>query len=840
MSFHVWRYLGAFISAAVLSSPAPLQADFEPLSSAAILHELKTFKEMGRVLYVAAHPDDENTFLITYLARGRHYQTAYLSVTRGDGGQNVLGSDFGEKLGLARTQELLAARKLDSGRQYFTRAIDFGFSKDYRETLNVWDEKEVLADMVFVIRQFKPDVIITRFSPRPSGTHGHHTASAYLAVEAFKKAADATYETRHPSEPWQAKRVVWNTSPGRSGPGTESKTDLLQIEAGGTDPVLGMPFSEIAGRSRAMHKTQGFDNFPIGSAGKRTEAFQLLAGEPAATDVMDGVDTTWARVPGGTAIGQMIEELIAAFDPAAPAKSVPALLNLRDKLAALPRSPEHQEKLIRLNRIILSSLGLTYRMAADRSDVVPGEKLAVRFLATLKTDAVPVEWVNLMTHRDIAAVKPIRIEPGQSFNQSLNYPIPSDHPLSHPYWLREEPAKGLFRIGTASASGIEPELRPVIKVHHGFVVGGQAIPLVDEIVHASGSGEAAASARPVEVVAPVSLHFSSPVELFARGATRQIEVEATAARDNIVGSLTLEVPQGWNLTPSNRPLNLERAGDRKRFAFELTAPSGQSTFDPSQNLVAEHASIRARAEINGVRYSNDRIDVRYKHLPPQLLQPAAQIKAVSFDLLKRGKRIGYLPGAGDTVDDALRQMGYEVVTLTGAELTADRLKDLDAVVIGVRAFNVREDLSSLDALFAYVEAGGTVVGQYNRPDRLQSKRFAPYSLTLSADRVTDENSAVTFLAPDHPVLNSPNKITQADFEGWVQERGIYYPKEWGPEWTPILAAGDAGEQRHKGGLLVAKHGKGYFVYTGLVFFRQLPAGVPGAYRLFANLVSLGK
>ena len=336
--------------------------------------------------------------------------------------------------------------------------------------------------------------------------------------------------------------------------------------------------------------------------------------------------------------------------------------------------------------------------------------------------------------------------------------------------------------------------------------------------------------RRLDVILPVALSLDSEVELFAPGKSRPVEVEVTAFRTNAAGTLQLEVPAGWKVKPATQSFHLAAIGDHAKIKFTVTAPAEPAT-----------AKLVASAEIGSVRYDNERVEINYPHIPLQLLQPPASLKAVCLNLAIRSHKIGYLPGAGDSVAGDLKQMGCKVTTLTDADLTPEKLHGLDAVVIGVRAFNVRTNLAAhLPGLFAYVEAGGTVVAQYNRPENSRTLKLAPYDLRLSGDRVTDENATVTFLAPDNPVLNAPNKITAADFAGWVQERGIYFPNQWDEHFTPILACNDPGEAPLKGGLLVAKYGKGYYLYTSLVFFRELPAGVPGAYRLFANLVSLGK
>jgi LmbE family N-acetylglucosaminyl deacetylase len=797
----------------------------EPLPAPAILQELQSFREMGSVLYVAAHPDDENTLLIGYLARGRNYRTAYLSLTRGDGGQNVLGPEFGEKLGVIRTQELLAARHLDGGRQFFSRAVDFGYSKDYRETLNIWDRQEVVSDIVRVIRTFRPDVIITRFSLQPGGTHGHHTASAVLALEAFKLAGDpkAFPEQLDTLTPWQPRRIMVN---GRGGEGDGS----VRMEISGNDPVLGISFGELAGRSRAMHKTQGFGNFTFGGGGTRTESFQLLAGEPATNDILDGVDTTWNRVPGGAEIGKQADEIIAQFNPQDPAASVSALLKLHGLVAALSSNdPVVAEKRAQLDQILQDSLGLSVETTIPDAEIVPGEALRMRHTVMVRS-GVPVRWLGVRYPAIKTEInKVIELRAGQPGSRDSVQTLPANTPLSQPYWLREEGTPGMFRVDDPDLIG-RPENPPVFPVEQLFEAGGQTLIIHDEPVQVAANPAQDERARRLEVIPPVSLGFGSDIGLFAPGASRAVEVEITAFRPGIAGSLRLETPAGWKASPVEQPFDLAVVGDRKRFKFTVTAPAQAAT-----------AKIVASVGIGGIRYASAREEIHYAHIPPLLLQPAASMKAVALDLEVRGHKIGYLPGAGDSVADDLGQMGYAVTTLTDTDLTPEKLHDFDAVVIGVRAFNVRTNLAAhLPGLFAYIEAGGTVVAQYNRPDNSRTFKPAPYDLRLSQNRVTDENATMTFLAPDHPVLNTPNKITEADFAGWIQERGIYFPDQWDEHFTPILACNDPGEAPLKGGLLVAQYGRGYFVYTGLDFFRQLPAGVPGAYRLFANLVSLGK
>jgi LmbE family N-acetylglucosaminyl deacetylase len=806
----------------------------------AILQDLHSFSHLGSVLMVAAHPDDENTQLITYLSLGRGYRMGYLSITRGDGGQNLLGPEFGAELGVIRTQELLAARRIDGGQQFFTRAIDFGFSKDYRETLGIWDHQAVLSDIVRVIRTFRPDVMVTRFSTVPGNTHGHHTASAILAVEAFKLAGDPKAFPEQLTggiKPWQPKRILYNgfgagmAPSSQMVPGAANTRSALRIDISGTDPVSGESFGTLAARSRSQHKTQGFGDFGAAgrNGGSRPESFQLLDGVPASKDIMDGVDLSWAAVKGGDAIIPLIDEAIAKFNPQDPSASVPALLAVRAILMRLPTDPVVTDKRRQLDRILAACLGLTVETTVPDAEACPGETLKLTHTAIERSD-VPVRWMAVK-YPGVSAqlAEPVDLKPGQAATRMTTQTLPAATPLSQPYWLREPGTAGMFRVDDAALIG-RPENPPAFPVEQIFEVGGQTLVIADQPVEMTtdpGKGE---TRRRMEVIPPVSLNVGSEVELFAPGATHSVEIQATAFRADIAGTLQLEMPDGWNVSPATLPLKLSGIGDHASYQFEVSAPAQPAA-----------ARITARVRIGDRSYDNERVEIRYSHIPPLLLQPPAVIKTVALNLAVRGQKVGYIDGAGDSVADALRRMGYAVTELNGADLTPDRLKDFDAIVIGIRAMNVRKDLGPhMNALFDYVAAGGNVIEQYNRPNGLQVNPIAPYELRLSSDRVTDENSVVKFLAPDHPALNTPNKITSADFDGWVQERGIYFPDRWDSHFTPILSCGDPGEAPLDGGLLIAHHGKGYFVYTGLVFFRQLPAGNPGAYRLFANLVSLGK
>ena len=825
---------------AATSAPAP---------GATILHDLRSFGTMASVLYVAAHPDDENNSLLAQLARGRGIRTAYLSLTRGDGGQNELGPEFGDKLGLARTYELLAARRIDGGRQYFTRALDYGFSKDVNEALRLWEHEKVLGDVVRIYRLFRPDVVIAGMSAvQTPGQHGQHVASAVLAIEAFKIAGDPKAYPEHFADgltPWQPKRIVGRGGGGRGGRGggggsAAPAAGTLRFESPSADPATGENLGTIASRSRSMHKTQFGSNFSAaGGAGfgvgnPTTSSFAMIAGDPAKGELLEGIDLTFARFAGGAEIAQLTDQAVAQFKVDDPAASVPALLAIRAKLAALPADPVVADKRAQLDRILQACLGLTVETTVSNAEVVPGEALKLRHAATVQTK----ESVRLLTVRyplsNGAEKIDAALKPGQPFVRDAATTLPQHTAISQPYWLREEGSPGLFRVDESKLIG-QPENPPAFPVEYVFVVGGQTLVVATEPVQVIPAAPPAQQRRKLVVIPPVSLGFPYEVELFTPGASKPTIVEVTAARANSTGVVHLKGPAGWKISPAMQPFKLANVGDKTRVTFTVSAPAQ-----------AASGSLAATADIGGATYGTGRVVFSYAHIPVQLLQPPARLKVAAFNFAIRGRNVGYLPGAGDSTAENLEQLGYTVKRLTGEDLSPEKLRGLDAVVIGVRAFNERRDLAgSLPGLFAWVEGGGTVIAQYNRPSGNLRGPLAPYELSIAGNapalRVTDETAPVTFIAPEHPALNVPNKIAATDFDGWVQERGAYFPSTWDQEhFKTLFAMSDPGEKQPDSSVLVAKHGKGYYVYTGLAFFRQLPAGVPGAYRLFANLVSLGK
>jgi LmbE family N-acetylglucosaminyl deacetylase len=818
------------VSTVVLRAADPPPRMFpQAMNAAEIQLALQKLNVLGRVLYVAAHPDDENTNLIALWANGSLYDTAYLSVTRGDGGQNLIGPELGVRLGVIRTQELLAARRLDHGRQFFTRAIDFGFSKSAAETLRIWDRDKILSDIVWQIRRLRPDVVVTRFSPEDDKTHGHHTASAILAREAFQAAGDPK---RFPEqltfvEPWKPTRLVWNTSPfffsNRNLP--FDPTGLATMEAGGFNPLLGKAFTEIAAASLSMHKSQGVGSPP--RRGARKEYFKVLEGAPITSELFDGVDTRWSRVPKSEAIAEKVKQLLATFVPADPAASVPKLLELRSTLRQAGPNEWFVAKCGEVDSIIAACLGLHIESSTTNAVVTAGQPLPIKLEAIIRSK-VPVQLVEARTPVSNEALRfDLPLPTDQFVAKDLAPTMPKDVTWTQPYWLRKPAAPGTFAVDDQKLIGL-PENPPSFPVEVILHVGDQDLRYLVDTKFRTVDPIAGELRQALVIAPPVFANLPNPVFVFGDDKPKSIQVRVTASTGAVHGQLKLEALKGWRIEPASVPVEL-KAADAEFFAgFTIHPPPD-----------ASEGTLRAVVTVDGRDYSFARERISYPHIGVHILMPPAEAKIVRADIRKKGELIGYIPGAGDEIPQSLEQIGYNVKTLDAAEITADNLKRFDAVVLGIRAYNTQERITKwLPELLAYVQAGGVVVAQYNTTADLKTKEIGPFPLEISRDRVTDETAEMRILAPDHPIMNTPNKITAEDFKGWVQERGLYFPNKWDAAWTPILSCNDPGEKPLDGGLLVAKSGKGYFVYTGLSWFRQLPAGVPGAYRLFANMVSL--
>jgi LmbE family N-acetylglucosaminyl deacetylase len=830
----------------LVSPSAARGAEQAPPDAARVALALRRLGVVGRVLYVAAHPDDENTNLLAYLENVALVRTAYLSLTRGDGGQNLVGAEQGPELGLIRTEELLAARRIDGAEQFFTRARDFGFSKSPEETLRIWGKAPVLADVVTVIRRFRPDVIITRFQPEKTDTHGHHTASAMLAVEAFRAAADPKF---HPEEltgglePWQARRLLWNKSSWNLKP-DEDLTAFAKLDVGVYNPVLGASMGEIAAESRSMHKSQGFGVAP--ARGPIVEYFKVLDEAPkpeAAKPVkplgpLDGLDLTWARFPKTSRVRALAEKAARGFSLAKPEASIPALLDLDRALDDVPDASFRSQKKYEVAELVLACAGLFVDATASEHDVAPGQPLEITATVVNRSSAhVELRSVQFPFEAGPASLAAEALagqrdgQAGKPFEMKRTIHVPADRAPTTPYWLDGAPEAGLYRTPDARDVGA-PESPPALVATIALAIGGRAFSYARPVTFKWTDPVMGERRRAVEITPAVSVRPDASVLMFPDAGPRALAVRLVAGAPGVAGVVRPAAPAGWAVEPATAPFSLAKKGAEATVTFRVR-PAAKG---------AAAGTVRVAAEVGGARYARGVVHIDHAHIPIQTWLADADVRLVPLALEKGGARIGYFPGPGDEVPASLRRVGYEVTLLDEAGLTAGSLARFDAVVTGVRAFNTSERLRAAHAaLMSYVDGGGTLVVQYNTNNRLAplTDALGPWPFDIGRERVTDEAAPVTFTAPAAPALTTPNALGPRDFEGWVQERGLYFAETWDPRYQTVLTMHDPDEKPLAGGLLWARHGKGTFVYTGLAFFRQLPAGVPGAYRLFANLLAGG-
>lgn len=799
-------------------------------NSAEIYESIQKLNFLGSVLYVAAHPDDENTALISYFGNDIHARTAYISLTRGDGGQNLIGPELRELLGVIRTQELLAARRIDHGEQFFTRANDFGFSKNPEEAFQFWDKEQVLNDLVYRIRKFRPDVIINRFDHRsPGTTHGHHTASAMLSVEAFDLAND---KNSFPAQlntvsVWQPKRLFFNTSWWFYGSQEKfeqaDKSKLFSLDIGSYYPTLGLSNSEIAAKSRSRHSSQGFGSTPV--RGSSVEYLEIIKGGMPQKNVFEGIDTSWNRLKGGKEIGEILSKAEKEFDFKDPSKSVPELIKAYQLIQKLEDDHWRGIKTEEIKNIIANCSGLFLEATSVSATAVAGENLEFNTEA-INRSAIPVRLNSVNIGGNHFSFDS-NLKNNQIFKSENTIGIPENKSSTTPYWLNEKGTLGMYKVIDAELIGL-PETPQPYMVNFNLTIEGQDFIFQKPIVYKYNDPAKGETYKPFAIVPKASLGLEEKVIVFSDAKPKRVSVKVKAFSDNLEGNLSLKIPDGWFALPENQLVELNRKEEEKIFWFEVTPPENQS----EEELVPQ-------LKIGNQVFDKEIIEINYEHIPGQKVLLPGSAKIVKLDIEKRGKKIGYVMGAGDSVPENLKQIDYEVEIIHPQNIALEYLQKFDAVVLGIRAFNVTDELKYKNkALFEYVKNGGTLLVQYNVERGLVTGEIAPFELHLSRDRVTDENSEVKFLDKNHPVLNYPNKISEKDFDGWVQERGLYFPDKWGMEFEPVLSMHDKNEPAMKGSLLVAKYGKGYYVYTGLSFFRELPEGVPGAYRLLANILSL--
>jgi LmbE family N-acetylglucosaminyl deacetylase len=805
----------------------------KPMPTGEILLNLKKLNVVGSALYVAAHPDDENTIMLSWLAKERKVRTSYLSVTRGDGGQNLVGPELSDLLGLIRTQELLAARSIDGPEQYFTRANDFGFSKNTDETMQIWGKDAVLGDVVWRIRNLRPDVIICRFPPDPRAGHGNHSASAVLAEEAFKLSGDPT---KYPEQlkyvkPWQAKRVVWNTFNFGTVAQTQkpAEKDWIQVDIGVFNPLLGKSYNEIAAESRSQHKSQGF-GVPRGR-GARPEYFVHKFGDKADKDVFDGVDITWNRVKGGKEVESIINEAIKNFNPDSPSTIVPTLVKAYKLVLDLEDEYWKTQKKKELENLIIACSGLYFEANPNEYSAASGEKINVTTTLVKRSDFP----ITLNKIRLIGLAKDTTLNSVLGNNEqskiTFSVEIPKGQNLTQPYWLAEKKlTKGMYRVDNQELIGL-PEKQVDLQAEYSFSIENQLFTFNSPIIYKYTDEIRGELYRTFEIRPEVTANISDKVFVFADNQAKDVEVTLKSAKANVTGSVSLELPTGWKSAPSSIDFNLANKYQEQKVSFKVTPSTKDS-----------EGQVKVIAKTTNGTFDRGILTVAYDHIPPQTLFPLTEAKVVKLDIKFKGKNIGYIAGAGDEVPAALRQIGYSVTMLTEKEFNEDLAK-FDAIVVGVRAYNTEERLKFYQKkLMEYVEKGGNMVVQYQVNNQLQKIEggMGPFPFKVSRERVTVEEAEIRFLKPESPLLNVPNKITNKDFDNWIQERGLYFSNEWDPKFETILSSNDPNEKPLDGGLLYAKHGKGNYIFTGYAFFRQLPAGVSGAYRLFANLISVGK
>ena len=805
----------------------------QKLTSNQIFEKVQKLNFLGTALYIAAHPDDENTRLIAYLANNVKARTGYLSLTRGDGGQNLIGPEIRELLGVIRTQELLAARRIDGGEQFFTRANDFGYSKHPDETLEIWNEKEVLSDVVWAIRTFKPDVIINRFNHRtPGSTHGHHTASAMLSVTAFDLVADKNQypEQLKYTETWQPKRLFFNTSSwfyrNQSDFENATKGKLTLFDVGVYYPLKGLSNNELASMASSQHLCQGFGR--VTTRGSQNEYVEFLKGDQPKdkNDIFSGINTTWNRLENGGEIGDILYEIEENFDFVNPTKYVTKLMEAYQLIQKLEDTHWRKIKEKQIKEIIEACTGLYLEASADSSSGTPNSNINVN-IEVLNRSEVNIELTSVTSIIDKKTiVKEVDLSQNKKSNFKETITLRTNQ-FSAPYWLKNEASLGMYSVDNQNLIG-KPETPRPVKVDFNLIIDEVPITITKNVVRRYAERDKGEIYEPFEVLPKITTKLKDKVLIFSDDEAKKVLVEVRAGANNIIGNVRLKVPNTWKVSPKEISYEINQKNDKRMVTFLVTPPKNQS-----------EGNLEVIATSEGKTYRKELIEINYNHIPKQSVLSNSEAKIVRLNIKKIGNKIGYIKGAGDAIPESLRQIGYTVEEITPSEINKNNLQKYDAIVLGIRAYNVVKELKFKQKyLLEYVAKGGNMIVQYNTNRGVDVA--APFELKLSRDRVTDEFAEVRILAKNHSLLNYPNKITKDDFKGWVQERGLYFPGSWSKEYTPILSMNDKGETAKNGSLLIAKYGKGNYMYTGLSFFRELPAGVSGAYKLFANMLSVGK
>lgn len=800
-------FLLSCLFSSVLSAQTP-----KNYSSSEIFEHIKKLEVLGSVLYIAAHPDDENTKLLAYLSNEKLYRTGYLSMTRGDGGQNLIGDNQGVELGLIRTQELLSARNIDGAEQFFTTAFDFGYSKEPQETFQIWNKKKILSDVVWVIRKFQPDVIITRFPTTGEGGHGHHTASAILAEEAFTAAADPSQfpeQFQYGVKPWQVKRLLWNTF--NFGSVNTTKPNQFKINVGGYNSLLGKSYGEIAAESRSQHKSQGF-GVPS-SRGNQFEYFKLIKGEPLSNDLMDGVTTNWNRIHLPK-IEKAIQLLQTNYSFAHPELSLPALLDILKLIKKSGNGYWQNKKIAEVQQIIKECAGLYLEATSPSLFVTQGDSLRIKLLINKRLPGtVSIVSANLRGQDFFINTE---LPTNENYLNQISILLPDTAAISQPYWLVNPMSNGSFTVNNQLLIG-QPNNNPEsIKVN--LKLNGEIISYSIPLQFKSNDPVKGEEYQPIFIAPKMEVHPNSEIVLSINNKPTPIEVTTTSH------SSTISIDP-LQYSSSNGIVESKDGFHFKNFTKSISG------------------NIHWYTQEKNAVYDSYKVLIQYPHIPNILYFKKADTKLVGIDLSISGKKIGYIVGAGDKVPEALEKMGYAVTFLTATEITANNLKQFDAIVTGVRAYNIHEWLNdAYEVLMNYVKEGGVLLVQYNTNNNIGpiKAKIGPYPFTISRNRIVDENAPIVFTDPKNLLMNFPNQITQNDFDNWIQERSTYEAMDLDAHYHTLFEMHDEGGAKQSGSLIYTDFGKGRFIYSGLVFFRELPAGIPGAYRLFANLLAQPK
>ncbi len=798
-------------------------------NSADILMQLKKLKVLGSVLYVAAHPDDENNGLLPFFAKEKLYRTAYLSLTRGDGGQNLIGSEQGIELGMIRTQELIAARRIDGAEQYFSTAYEFGFSKNSQEALRIWDKEKILSDVVWVIRKYQPDIIIKRFPGDARAGHGHHAASALLADEAFIAAADPTKFTeqfKYGVKPWQAKRILWNTF-NFGGTNTTSENQL-KVDVGGYNPLLGKSYGELGGEARSMHKSQG-EGRPR-RRGQIYEYFTTTGGSAPKSDLMDDIDISWHRIEGGDAIATQIDNVTSTFNFEKPELCVAPLVQIYKAIKASPENNWRNKKLQEIQDIIEACSGLFAEATTTQTSVAQGDVLKLSSFLNKRNSAKVV--LQKIIAKGIDSTLNITVEQNQNVQINSSIAVASNQKISQPYWLEYPQLQGSFDVRDQTLIG-KAENDAAFEVNFVVTIEGEIFIIKRSIIYKVVDPAKGELYQPLVVLPKMELSYVKDnfVSLNGKPVFTQIHFKSNV-KDSTLYSINQQYTPSWKYSASNITYG----------TFNNVENYWSGTFTPT--LKVRNTTEVTSLTTNDGKYSGYTKNIAYDHIPTITYFPKAKANLVNVDITIIGKKVGYIVGAGDKVPEALLQMGYEVKMLGETDLNEDYLKQFDAIVTGVRAYNLYEYMTNkYDVLMNYVKNGGNLIVQYAKSNTIGTRtiKMGPYPFVVnSGSRVTEEDAKVNYLLPNHVLLNYPNKITDADFTGWIQERSTYQAEQIDNHYEAILGMNDSGEKQGNGSLITTKFGKGNFTYVSLVLFRELPAGVPGAYRLMANLIAQGK